>query len=104
MDSKQLDCQRVQAGIHEISDRIIHKAVLHDTGLAGKLRRGNTHAEMGAIALGTGAGMTGVRRALIDHFELAWLQPLKQALAQLVRGVRHGARRKNVNAVPARRA
>jgi hypothetical protein len=84
--------ERVQALVHEILERIIHKPVPCHGGCANKGLRRDAHPEVGAIAGAVGARMAMVLVALIKHFELAGLQDLLQALLQLLGGggVSHG--------------
>mgnify|MGYP006198678367 CR=1 FL=1 len=59
----------MQAGVGEIAQRIIHKAMLRHAALAGEGGGGDAHPEMGSIAQAVGAGVPGVGRAFVDDFQ-----------------------------------
>lgn len=61
--------QRVQSGIGEFLQRIIHKTVLRHTRLARERCAANAHAEMGAVAQTVGARMARVGLAFVQHHE-----------------------------------
>ncbi len=78
--SDNFNGQRMQALVDENLQRIIHKAVLGDACLARKHRAGDSHTEMGAMPLGIGSGMSGMRGAFVEHIELSGLQRRLQCL------------------------
>ena len=64
----------MQALIDEILQSIIHKAVFGDACFARKRRAGDANTEMGAMSLGIGPGMAGMRGAFVEHIKLSRLQ------------------------------
>jgi hypothetical protein len=69
--------------VNEILQRIIHKTVTCNAGLAGKERRSYPNPEMGAETAPVGTGMTRMGATLVNDFERACLQGVLQALCHL---------------------
>jgi len=78
--------QRMQTLVDEILERIIHKPMPGHGGFADKNPSRNAHPEMGTKAGAVGACVAMMLLAFVDHFKLAGLQDLLQALLQLGRG------------------
>ena len=85
--SKNLYGQGVQTLRYEILQRIIHKPVLRHAAFSGEDGCRNAHAKVRPHAAVVRASVACMCGALVDHFELGWLEPAAQTLSQgLCRG------------------
>ena len=79
----------MQALVHKILQRIIHKAVALNTRLAGELRRRDTDPEMGAVTGSIGAHMARMLGTFVQHLQRGRSEALAQTLLDLMCRNRH---------------
>ena len=67
----------VNVRIHEVSERVVHQAVLGKTAEATEAGGGDTHVEVAPSVPRT--GMAGVKMTLVDYFQQPGIQRCRQA-------------------------